>query len=789
MANERKVPRWLRVFIPVVLVLVWLGAGAIGGPYFGKVDEVAVNDRSAFLPSSADATQVNELLPGFLGDDSVPALVVMSTDDGELSEEQLTEVNDLAAGIVDLEGVVGDVSPAVPSEDGEAVQVFVPLDASADIAEVVTELRDYLADGAPPGVETFVTGPAGFSADLVEGFLGIDGLLLGVALIAVFIILVVVYRSPLLPILVLMTSVLALCVAVLTVWWLAKADIVVLNGQVQGILFILVIGAATDYALLYVARFREAIAMGKKRWDATISAWRGAFEPILASGGTVIAGLLCLLLSDLATNRALGPIASIGIAFAMLSALTFLPALLGLAGRAAFWPFAPKPDALGIPEDFSRPLKGIWPRQARLVGRHPRAVWIVSTVVLLAACVGVTQLKADGVPSSELVLGTSQARDGQVELAEHFPAGSGSPVYVVAPEGDLTAAVEVLTDADGIDSLAVATEDSPNGQAGVELEGGEAVFTTFGPPGTPAPEPTVVDGDVLLFATLTDAADSLAAEDVVRDLRQAMNDEIGSSVLVGGETATDIDTNDTSIRDRTLIIPIILVVILLILIVLLRSVLAPVLLIITTIISFGSALGVSAWVFNGIFDFPGADPSVPLYGFVFLVALGIDYNIFLMTRVREESLKHGTRLGILRGLVATGGVITSAGLVLAATFAALGVIPILFLAQLAFIVAFGVLLDTFVVRSLLVPALAFDIGRAIWWPSKLWRNYPGGSRYLARTSAEGGPVVAVRADQVGDGQRRGDGDTVAAVAATGTGAQNVAESTRRPVTRRSLRRR
>ncbi len=782
-------PKWLRIGIPVLLVLVWLAGGAIGGPYFGKVDEVAVNDRSAFLPSSADATQVNELLPDFLGDDSVPALVVMSTDDGELTETQLTELNDLAAGIVDLDGVVGEVSPAVPSEDGEAVQVFVPLDAEGEVAELVTELREYLADGAPSGVDTFVTGPAGFSADLVEGFLGIDGLLLGVALLAVFIILIIVYRSPLLPLLVLLTSVFALCVALLTVWWLAKADIVVLNGQVQGILFILVIGAATDYALLYVARFREAIATGRKRWDATTTAWRGAFEPILASGGTVIAGLLCLLLSDLATNRALGPIASIGIAFAMLSALTFLPALLALTGRAAFWPFAPKPGALGVPEDFSRPVKGVWPRQARFIARHPRAVWIVSSVVLLAACVGALQLKADGVPSSELVLGTSQARDGQAELAEHFPAGSGSPVYVIAPEDDFTAAVEVLSDAEGIDSVAVASEDSPNGQAIVEFEGGEAVVTAFGPPGTPAPEPTVAEGDVLLIATLTDAADSIAAEDVVRDLRVQLSDGVGSGVLVGGETATDIDTNDTSIRDRTLIIPIILVVILLILIALLRSLLAPILLIGTVILSFGSALGVSALVFNGIFDFPGADPAVPLYGFVFLVALGIDYNIFLMTRVREESLKHGTRLGILRGLVATGGVITSAGLVLAATFAALGVIPILFLAQLAFIVAFGVLLDTFVVRSLLVPALSFDIGRAIWWPSKLWRNDPGGSRRLAMTPSEGGPVAAPARGSAPDG----DGDLAAVAVDSAAGVRAVekkaAKTGQRPLTRRSLRRR
>ncbi|RZI92062.1 MAG: MMPL family transporter, partial [Microbacterium sp.] len=416
-------------------------------------------------------------------------------------------------------------------------------------------------------------------------------------------------------------------------------------------------------------------------------------------------------------------IASIGIVFAMLSALTFLPALLALFGKAAFWPFIPKKPLADLPEDLTQPVRGFWARLARFVARHARATWIISTLVLLVASVGVLQLKADGVPSSDLVLGASEARDGQDALAEHFPAGSGSPMYVIVPEDRVADAVTVLTDADGIDSVAAASADAAAGQIGVEVQDGEAVYTLAGPPGAETPTPTVSGGDVMLVATLADEADSLEAEDTVRELREAFTSELGDGVaLVGGATAVDLDTNDTSIRDRTLIIPVILVVVLLILMLLLRSILAPVLLILSVIVSFGAALGVSAFVFNDLLGFPGADPAVPLYGFVFLVALGVDYNIFLMSRVREESLVHGTRRGILRGLVATGGVITSAGLVLAATFAALGVIPILFLAQIAFIVAFGVLLDTFVVRSLLVPALTYDIGPAIWWPSKLWRT-------------------------------------------------------------------
>ncbi|WP_336625313.1 MULTISPECIES: MMPL family transporter [unclassified Microbacterium] len=733
MTAPRDVPtRWLRIGIPVLLVLIWLVGGSIGGPYFGKVDEVATNDQSSFLPSSAEATQVQERLADFTGGDTIPAAVVV-TGDGALTEAQLSDIDELATSIGAVAGV-GEISPALPSDDGEAVQLFVPIDSSGDVGETVAAVREVIADDLPAGLDAWVTGPAGFTADLVAGFLGIDGLLLGVALGAVFIILVIVYRSPLLPILVLLTSTFALCVALLTVWWLAKAGVFVLNGQVQGILFILVIGAATDYALLYVARFREAIGRGEARWKATTSAWRGAFEPILASGGTVIAGLLCLLLSDLATNRALGPIASIGIVFAVLSALTFLPALLALTGRAAFWPFIPKPGARTDPGDAAEalvtdphaPVKGFWSRQARLIARHARPVWIVTTVVLIAAAAGVLQLKADGVPQSDLVLGASEARDGQDVLAQHFAAGSGSPAYVIVPEDRVADAVQVLTDAEGIDSIAAVSQDAASGQIGVALDGGDVVYTVAGPPqasGAPAPTPTVAGGDVLLVATLTDEADSLAAEDAVRSLRTALADELGAgTTFVGGPTAIDLDTNDTSIRDRTVIIPVILVVILVILMLLLRAVVAPLLLIASVILSFGSALGVSALIFNHVFDFPGADPAVPLYGFVFLVALGVDYNIFLMSRVREESLRHGTRPGILRGLVATGGVITSAGLVLAATFAALGVIPILFLAQLAFIVAFGVLLDTFVVRSLLVPAAAYDRGRVIWWPSKLSRS-------------------------------------------------------------------
>ncbi|MBK0418998.1 MMPL family transporter [Leucobacter sp. CSA1] len=715
----RRVPTWVRVLAPAILIVAWLAGAAVGGPYFGKVDEVSSNDQTSYLPESADATQVQRMLSDFTDSDAIPAIVVF-TGETELSEGELAEIADALSELSGEAGIDGEVSPPIPSEDGRAVQAFVPVDAEGEVGDAVAELGETLRAAAPAGTTVHVTGPAGFTADLVAGFAGIDGLLLGVALLAVLVILVIVYRSFLLPIAVLSTSLFALCVALLTVWWLAKAGVLLLSGQTQGILFILVIGAATDYSLLYVSRYREELRLTEDRWAASMRALRGSFEPIVASGGTVIAGLLCLLLSDLKSNSTLGPVASIGIVFAMLSALTLLPAMLFVFGRAAFWPRRPTYEPEAVAAENGMPARGPWLRLTRQIARRPRTIWVVTALVLLAGALGATQLQASGVPQSDLVLGESEARDGQRALGEHFPGGSGSPVYVVTSEDRLQETADLMLEHAGIESVSAASADSPSGTAAVTEDG----LSGFGPPAAPgapappAPEPTVAHGDVLLQGTLTAAADSDEAADAVRDLRSQLHEQVPGT-LVGGVTATAIDTNDASIHDRTLIIPVVLAVILVILMLLLRSILAPVLLILTTVLSFGTALGVAALVFNGVFEFPGADPAVPLYGFVFLVALGIDYNIFLMTRVREESLAHGTREGILRGLAITGGVITSAGLVLAATFAALSVIPILFLVQIAFIVAFGVLLDTFVVRSLLVPALATDIGPAIWWPSRL----------------------------------------------------------------------
>jgi RND superfamily putative drug exporter len=720
-------PRWLRASIPAALILVWLVVAGVGGPYFGKVSEVSSNDQTSYLPASADATKVAKLQRAFSGSDEVPAIVLYQRDGG-LTGSDLSAIDDQVKTLPSLAGVGDDVSPAIVSKDKAAAEVFVPIADNSDLSDSVAALRSHLAASVPDGVSVYVTGPAGYTADLVDAFGGIDGILLGVALAAVFLILVIVYRSPLLPVLVLATSMFALCASILTVWWLAKDGIVQLNGQVQGILFILVIGAATDYSLLYTSRYREALRDSERRWGATWTALRGSFAPILASGGTVIVGLLCLLFSDLNSNKALGPVAAIGIGFSLLAALSLLPSLLLACGRVAFWPLRPRFGS-AHPVLVGAKARGLWPSIGKGIAARPRTIWIVCTLVLLAASVGVLQLKASGVAQSDLILSHSEARDGQSALGKHFPGGSGSPAVVVGPKGELQRMTDALLHDDGVSAVSVLAKDSPSGTASVTRDGIQSV----GRPGTPPPEPTVVGGDVMLQATLTTAADSSAAEQTVRHLRTAMSG-LDDNIVVGGVTATAIDSNDASIHDRNTIIPIVLLVILVILMLLLRAVLAPVLLVLSVVVSFAASLGVSALVFNQVFGFPGADPAVPLYGFVFLVALGIDYNIFLMTRVREESVQHGTRSGILRGLAVTGGVITSAGLVLAATFAALSVIPILFLVQIAFIVAFGVLLDTIVVRSLLIPALSYDIGRAIWWPSRLWKT-DGGHRGLHASDA------------------------------------------------------
>ncbi|MGN6412753.1 MMPL family transporter [Flexivirga sp.] len=691
-SSRRTRRRWL---LPAVLVLLWLAVGAVAGPYSGKLSSVATNDPAAFLPASAEATQVTALARNFEGRQVDPALIVYQRTTG-ITAADTAAVAERARAVRSLDGVAGAVVGPIRSADGKALEVVVPLDGRLGdrTATVVGQVRDRMEHGLPPGVQAYVTGPAGFAADLGSAFGGIDGVLLLVAVAVVLVILVVVYRSPILPFVVLLAALFALSLASGVVYVLTDHGVLTLNGQSQGILLILVVGAATDYALLLTSRFREELREEESRFAAMRVALRQSLEPVLASGGTVILALLCLLVSDLNSTSSLGPVAAIGIVCALASALTFLPAVLVLLGRTAYWPKRP---LLGSPHPER---SGVWGKVAGLVRRRPRALWVRATVLLVIGAAFLPTLRAGGVPQSALFLNPAESVTGQQVAGEHFPGGTGSPVQIIGPADDVDRLAATVHQVDGVSSVQV-----------------------LGPAGRPAPvdsRPKIVDGRVELQAVLTDPADSDAALRTVTAVRDAVR-RVAPGTLVGGSSAIQLDTQRTAERDRAVIIPIVLAVVLILLMLVLRAILAPVLLLASVVLSFAATLGVSALVFNHLLDFPGADPSVPLFGFVFLVALGVDYNIFLMTRVREEALRHGTREGIGRGLATTGGVITSAGIVLAATFAALSVIPILFLTQIAFIVAFGVLLDTFLVRSLLVPAVAEDIGPRIWWPSRSFR--------------------------------------------------------------------
>ncbi|WP_426592281.1 MMPL family transporter [Cellulomonas sp. McL0617] len=738
-------PAVVRSVLVGVALVVWLGIGSAGGVAQGKLSQVQTNDAAAFLPSSAESTRAAEESKAFVDTPTLPALVVVQPADGsDVSPEQLSAVQEWAAGIPDQPLPVGDEgawsdylvgTPAVvPSQDGQALLVAFSLDADkaetllADDEGVtdsfVLALRASLDDslGATAtsagdlGVQAWVTGPAGFVADLVTAFGGIDGVLLLVALGAVLLILVLVYRSPFLPFVVIFTAVFALSLAGLVVYNLAKNGTLVLNGQAQGILSILVVGASVDYALLLVARYREELGRVEHPATAMRRALRACVEPIAASAGTVIAGVLCLLLSDLGSVRSLGPVAAIGIASALLGALTLLPAILLIGGRRSrflFWPRAPHPHAPvehevdhahldPVAEPDPAEGHGRWSRLARFVGRHARPVWIITALALSVGAAFLPTFKASGTSQVDVFLTNVDAVAGEEVLVEHFPAGAVQPVIVIADEADVAAVTSAAQAVDGVSSVASYTG-APSGA-----------------PASDAP-PIVVDGRVRLDVTTEASSDSQAAVAVVEDLRPAVH-AASETAVVGGAAAETLDTQISGERDLKTIVPVVLLVIGLILMLLLRSVVAAALLLVANVLSFAASLGVAALVFNHVLGFPGADPVVPLYAFVFLVALGVDYSIFLMTRVREEAVRVGTGVGVVRALTVTGGVITSAGVVLATTFAALGVIPLLFLAQIAFIVAFGVLLDTLVVRSLLVPALVHDLDRRTWWPSALSRR-------------------------------------------------------------------
>ncbi|NGO78625.1 MMPL family transporter [Streptomyces sp. YC504] len=695
--GERRGVAWLvcgRRSKWVVLVL-WLVAIVLMSPLAQKLTEAQDNDNSSWLPGDAESTQVLQLSEDFRPE-QLPT-VILYVREGGLTEADEAKIADNVAAFKELtaHGIRGaETQGPVDSDDKAAAQVFVPITMDEKgwerIAPAVDELREVAGEGSG-GLEVYVTGPGGTTADFSEAFEGIDSTLLFAAMGVVIVMLLITYRSPSLLLVPLVSVVGALFTAQAIVYLLAENAGLTVNGQSAGILTVLVFGAGTDYALLLVARYREELHRHDDRHEAMALALHRAGPAVLASGATVMLGMLVLLFADMNSTSGLGPVAAIGVAVALLAMLTLFPALLVIFGRWIFWPVIPHYDTAEPTET------GLWARIGRRIAVRPRAIWAATAVLLAAFSLGLMQLRAEGLSNADAFTDTPSSIVGQRVLEEHFAAGSGDPLYIVAFAEQGEAVGRAIAETDGV--VAQSVRPAPGAKAEHE-------------------------GRILLEATMDSPSDSPEAKDTVERVREAVHAVPDADAKVGGNTAALLDMDEATTHDNILIIPLVLLVVFLVLIVLLRALIAPLILIATVVLSFAAALGISALAFRYLFDYAGETTDFPLFVFVFLVALGIDYNIFLTTRIREEALRKGTRAGVLTGLSATGAVITSAGLVLAGTFAALATLPMVAFAEIGFAVALGVLLDTFVVRSVLVTSLFLDVGPKVWWPHRLAREEP-----------------------------------------------------------------
>ncbi|MEW2388180.1 MMPL family transporter [Streptomyces venezuelae] len=678
-----------------LVVLFWLVVIIVAAPLAQKLTDAQENDAESWLPGSAESTQVLDVSAEFRPE-VIPAIVVYAREGGLTAADRVQIAGDVRqARELRAHGIRGaETRGPVYDEKAnpEAAQVAVPITMDAEgwerIGPAVDSIRERVGDGGD-GLAVHITGPGGTGADSAEAFEGIDSTLLLAAAGIVIVILLFTYRSPTLLLAPLLSVITALFTAQALIYLLAEHADLTVNGQSAGILTVLVFGAGTDYALLLVARYREELRRHEDHHEAMALALHRAGPAVLASGATVVLSMLVLLAAEMNSTSGLGPVAAIGVTVGLLAMLSLFPALLVIFGRWFFWPLIPH---VGSPEPTER---GLWARTGRRIDRRPRLIWGVTAATLALLSLGLLQLRAEGLSNADAFTDKPDSITGQEVLARHFPAGSGDPLVIVAGQAQDDAVVRVVRDTRGVVPASVAR-----------------------PPGTKAEH----DGKVLFEATLTDPSDSAAAKRTVERVRDAVHAVPDADARVGGGTAALLDMDRATAHDNKLIIPLVLAVVLLILAVLLRAVVAPLLLIATVVLSFATALGLSALAFRHLFDYAGEPTDFPLFVFVFLVALGIDYNIFLSTRIREEAGHQGTRAGVLTGLAATGAVITSAGLVLAGTFAALGTLPMVAFAEIGFAVALGVLLDTFVVRSVLVTALFLDVGPKVWWPHPLARR-------------------------------------------------------------------
>lgn len=665
-----------------VVLVVWLAVLAAAGPLAGRFESVQKNENSSFLPGSAESVKALDAIKRFPSGELTPAVVVVRRAHG-LTAADRAEVKALAGTLTRkrIPGVLR-VQPAGVSKDSSTALLVAPIRARGDsdlLVDSTKKIRRQAHHLRGSGLAAEVTGPAGFSTDAIGVFSKINGTLLLATGLLVFVLLILIYRSPIFWLIPLLSVVAAELTSRGVGYGLAKAGVTI-NGQAAGILGVLVFGVGTDYALLIVSRYREELRREEDKHVAMRTALARTGPTVLASALTVIASLLCLALAQVNGTAGLGPIGALGVALAALSMLTLLPALLVIAGRRAFWPFVPRYGGQGADSTH-----GLWRRVGDRLARRPRLTWIGTGAALGVMCLGLLSFDT-GLTQAKAFRGDVESVRGQDLLAEGFPAGTNAPTTVVVPD-----AAKVPAVTRGLKGLSdvIAVRLTERGAPGVRVD-----------------------------VTLREDPYSTAAFDRIPAVRKVAKASGGPGVLVGGPTAEERDLRVASARDSLLIPPIVIVVVFLILAVLLRALLAPLLLVATVILSYGAALGVAYLVYDVVFGFVGSDPSLPLFAFIFLVGLGIDYNIFLMTRVREEAAQHGTQEGTKRALAVTGAVITSAGIVLAGTFATLAVLPLVQLTEIGFAIAFGVVLDTFLVRSVLVPALVLDVGDAVWWPGR-----------------------------------------------------------------------
>src|SRR3954470_10997226 len=672
--------KWV-VFL--VTLVVFAGFASQGG----KFERAQKNETSSFLPGSAESVKALKQIERFPGGEEAPAVIVYERPSGLTGADKRRIQETVGTLDADRQRLVGEAPPPPFSRNGKAaivVQPVEPGDGQSDkFQRAVQSIRDR-AGGAEGGLQVKVTGAAGYSLDAIKVFANINGSLLLVAALIVLILLIVIYRSPIFWVIPFFTVLLAEGAARGLGYLLAEAGVTI-NGQSGGILPVLVFGAGTDYVLLLVSRYREELRRHEDKHDAMAVALRSAGPAILASGLTVVAALLTLSIAEVNGTAGLGPIGAMGVALEMISMLTMLPSALTICGPKWFWPRIPHLGEAGVDATH-----GFWRRIGDRVAVRSRAVWVTGSGVPAILAANLLNLDT-GLTSGNSFRGEVDSVQGQEILARNFPAGASAPTDVIVPERGRAQKVA--------DTLAARKDLVSQVSRPVE-----------GPPGA------------RLSVTLVNAPYDTKSLAQVPELRRLAKQAGGEGTLVGGPTAQEYDLRKSATRDNRVIIPLTLVVVFLILAVLLRALLAPLLLVLSVILSFAAALGFGVFVSDAILGFPGVDPALPLLCFVFLVALGIDYNIFLMARVREEAIEHGTREGTLRGLAVTGAVITGAGIVLAGTFGALAVLPLVVLTELGFIVAFGVLLDTFVVRPVIVPALVIDLGRRVWWPSRLARE-------------------------------------------------------------------